>query len=65
MPKLIAVQQDINQVRAATAETEATVKADADPECTICGGKGWHDGWDAVTRDPVRLRCPCVDQRRR
>ena len=64
MPKRIAVRQDINQVRAAYAETEATVKADADPDCTICGGKGWHDGWDAVTRDPVMLRCPCVDQRR-
>ena len=65
MPKRIAVRQDINQLLATYAETEATVKADADPACTICGGKGWHDGWDAVTRDPVMLRCPCVDQRRR
>jgi hypothetical protein len=62
MPKLFVVQQDLNQVRAAYAETEATVKTDADPACTICGGKGWHDGWDAATLDPVRLRCACVNR---
>jgi hypothetical protein len=64
MPKLRTVQQDIDTVRAAYAETEITVKADADPACTVCGGKGWHWGWLSLTRDPVLLRCPCVDQRR-
>jgi len=62
--KLFSVQQDIDEVRRSYAETEATVKADADPACTVCGGKGWHHGWDAITRDPVMLRCPCVDRRR-
>ena len=65
MPKPVTVRQDINQLLATYAETEATVKADADPACTICGGTGWHWGWYAATRDPVRLRCPCVDERRR
>jgi hypothetical protein len=45
------------------AETEESCKRDADPDHRVCGGKGWHWGWDQH-RDPVRLRCPCVDQRR-
>jgi hypothetical protein len=63
VPKLFTVQQDINEIRAAY-DTEASVKADADPACAICGGKGWHHGWYYATRKPVMLRCPCVDQRR-
>jgi hypothetical protein len=39
-------------MRRSCAETEATVKADADPACTVCGGKGWPYGRDAITRDP-------------
>jgi hypothetical protein len=62
--KLFTVQQDIDKVRRSYAEAEATVKADADPACTVCGGKGWHHGWDAITGDPVMLRCLCVDRRR-
>ena len=45
--KLFTVQQDIDEVRRSYAETEATVKADADPACTVCGGKRWHHGRDA------------------
>ena len=59
-------------------ETEAAVARDADPNCRVCRGRGWHWGWDTtnattgtqkLTRHsdalpPVRLRCPCVDQRR-
>jgi hypothetical protein len=33
----------------------------ADSTCTICAGSGWHWGWDDC-REPVRLRCPCVDR---
>jgi hypothetical protein len=62
--KLFTVQQDIDEVRRSYAEAEATVKANADPACTVCGGKGWHHGWEAITRDPAMLRCPCVDRRR-
>jgi hypothetical protein len=64
MPKLIAVQQNLDELRRAYAESEALVKADADPVCTICGGNGWHWGWLGIERDPVMLRCPCVDQKR-
>jgi hypothetical protein len=60
--KLFTVQQDIDEVRRSYAETEAPVKADADPACTVCGGKAWHRGWDAITREPVMLRCPRVDR---
>ena len=45
-------------------DTEATVLSDADRACAICKGRGWHRGWDAITRDPVMLRCPCVDRKR-
>lgn len=59
-------------------ETEASVARDADPECRVCGGNGWHWGWDATdvitgkrklinrigALPPVMLRCPCVDRRR-
>jgi len=45
--KLFTVQQDIDKVRRSYAETEATVKADADPACTVCGGKRWQHGRDA------------------
>ena len=62
--KLFAVQQDIDEVRRSYAETEATVKAGASPACTVCGGRGWHHGWDAITREPVMLHCPRVDRRR-
>jgi len=58
------VQQDIDEVRPSYAETETSVKAGADPACTVRGGKGWPHGWDAITRHPVMLRCPCVDRRR-
>jgi hypothetical protein len=40
MPKLFVVQQDIDEVRRSYPETQASVKADADPACTVCGGKG-------------------------
>jgi hypothetical protein len=58
------------------SDTFATVRADADPECRICDGIGWHWGWDlhSIGRgrgrrlhgsgDPLHLRCPCVDRRR-
>jgi hypothetical protein len=58
--KLFTVQQDIDEVRPSYAETEAPVKADADPACTVCGGKGWHHGWDGITRKRVMLRCSCA-----
>jgi hypothetical protein len=52
----------------AAIETEATVAADADPNCRICSGLGRHWGWAVKNfegqRDPVMLRCPCVDRRR-
>ncbi len=44
-------------------DTLGTVKADANPKCSICEGEGWHWGWNNI-RNPVRLRCPCVDQKR-
>jgi hypothetical protein len=50
-------------VEATARDTEATVRRDADPACTICRGVGWHYGWN-LYGDPVRLRYPCVDQRR-
>lgn len=43
-------------------DTEESVRADADHECSICGGRGWHHGWDAITLQPVMMRCPCVDR---
>jgi hypothetical protein len=46
------------------AGTESSVKADADPDCTVCGGKGWHWGWLSLTRDPAMPRRACVDHRR-
>jgi len=58
------VQQNLDELRRAYAESEASVKADADPACTICGGNGWHWGWRGKRRKPVMLRCPCVDQKR-
>jgi hypothetical protein len=45
------------------ADTEAAVRRDADSACTICAGKGWHHGWNEA-REPVMVRCPCVDRRR-
>jgi hypothetical protein len=45
-----------------TTEDEASVKADADPDCPVCSGRGWHHGWHSETHDPVMLRCPCVDR---
>jgi len=39
------------------------VSTDADVDCRICSGNGWHWGWDAE-RNPVQLRCPCVDKYR-
>jgi hypothetical protein len=45
------------------AETEESVRRDADPNHLACKGLGWHGGWDQDGL-PVRLRCPCVDQRR-
>lgn len=45
-------------------ETEDTVRADADPDCAICKGAGWHWGWDRLTHEPLKLRCPCVSRRR-
>ena len=45
-------------------EDERNVRRDADPKHSGCEGRGWHWGWDFATRDPVRLRCPCVDQKR-
>ena len=45
------------------SETELQVRADADPDCNICKGRGWHWGWDSQN-EPVMLRCPCVDQNR-
>jgi hypothetical protein len=62
--KLFTLQQDIDEVRRSGAETETTVKADADPLAPVCGGKGWHHGWDAITRDRVMLRRLGVDRRR-
>ncbi|MBV8894407.1 MAG: hypothetical protein JO266_20935 [Acidobacteria bacterium] len=64
MPKVVTVQQNLDELRRAYAESEASVKADADPACTICGGNGWHWGWRGKRRKPVMLRCPCVDQKR-
>ncbi len=49
--KLFTVQQDIDEVRPSYAETGALVKADANPACTVCGGKGWPHGWGAIIRD--------------
>jgi hypothetical protein len=57
------------------SDTFASVRADADPACRICGSDGWHWGWSVSLTpkgqvsalssfDPVRLRCPCVDRRR-
>jgi len=53
-------------------ENEASVRLDADSDCAICQGAGWHWGWDRsgyrklITGGlpPVMLRCPCVDRRR-
>lgn len=44
-------------------ETEAEVRRDAQTGCGICHGSGWHWGWDRY-REPVMLRCSCVDRRR-
>jgi hypothetical protein len=44
-------------------DTEDTVRVDADRDCRICRGKGWHWGWDEG-RQPVMLRCPCVEWNR-
>lgn len=45
-------------------ETEEAVRADANPACRVCEGRGWHWGWHRMTRAPLMLRCPCVDQNR-
>lgn len=47
----------------AAYDDESTVKRDANPRHRVCGGLGWHWGWNAHN-EPVRLRCPCVDERR-
>jgi hypothetical protein len=44
-------------------EPEDTVRRDARDGCQICDGLGWHWGWDQC-RQPVMLRCPCVDRNR-
>lgn len=50
------MQQDIDEVRPNYAETEAPVKADADPACTVCGGKGWPtDGMRSPATGDVAL----------
>lgn len=57
------------------AETELAVRKDAKLSCSICEGRGWHWGWELIsfrpyererikTGDPMRLRCPCVDNKR-
>lgn len=56
------------------AESEADVRREADPTCRVCHGAGWHWGWELLisrgrhrqrgTGNPIRLRCPCVDQTR-
>lgn len=54
------------------AEDEADVRRDANPDCSVCKGAGWHWGWEGEvvrgrfrgTGNPIRLRCPCVDQNR-
>lgn len=46
------------------ADDEASVARDAKLSCRVCGGKGWHDGWNQF-HEPVMLRCPCVDQNRK
>ena len=42
--KLFTVQQDIDKVRRSYTEAEATVEANADLACTVCGGKRWQHG---------------------
>jgi hypothetical protein len=46
-----------------SGETTTDVKRDAALDCQICKGEGWHWGWNEY-REPVRLRCPCVDLHR-
>jgi hypothetical protein len=56
-------------------DTEITVRLDAERDCKLCKGAGWHWGWHGLAAkpglrifapgfEPVMLRCPCVDQNR-
>jgi hypothetical protein len=45
------------------------LKADADPACSACRGKGWHWGFVSSRSDQAHrrlgsmmLRCLCVDE---
>lgn len=42
-------------------DDENSVRRDANRDCQICLGAGYHFGWIKGTGDPCKLRCPCVD----